>query len=112
MIEITKNVACDKKDVVKAGITSSTLNDLGTKKITITGLLFFNKVDDETGEVKTVTALKLKDGSFVTTISPTVRQSAEMIANAFEEEIAGGLELEVKKQKSKQGRDFLLLDLV
>ena len=113
MIEMIKSVNCDKKDNVKATITSDVLNDLKQSKITVTGIILFNKVDDESGEVFPVTALKLKDGKFVTSISPTVRTSAEMIADSFKEEIeTTGIEIEIKKGTSKGGRTFLILDLV
>lgn len=112
-VNILYNVGCDKKDIVKAGVTSNTLQDLKETKLTVKGILFFDKPDVDTGEIKQVTALKLKDGSFVTSISPTIRNSAELIAESFEEEIEKtGIEIMVCKKKSKSNRDFFYLDLV
>jgi pantothenate kinase type III len=116
-MNIKFNITDSKKDLVKAGNTKTMFKDVIGKKLVITGLIVYDneEVDQKTGavETKTVSAIKLKDGSFISSISPTVEKSLTLIASSYEEEeIKKGIEVEVKSQKSNGGRDFLYIDLV
>ena len=91
--------------------------DIIGETIKIFGILVYKKeeVDDKTGEVKerTVSCIKKEDGEFVSSISPTVQNSLELLNGAYDkEEITAGIEVIVKSKKSNGGRDFLYIDLV
>lgn len=106
------NVSSDKKDLVKASNAVTAFKDVVNTPITMTGVIIYEKVEED-GETKVVSAIKLDDGSFVTSISPTVQNSLESIVEAYDEdEIKAGLPVMVKAKASKQGREFLYIDLI
>lgn len=116
-MEIKLNMLENKKDLVKANNAVKAFKDIIGDKILMVGVLVYDKeeVNTKTGEIeqKTVSCIKLKDGEFISSISPTVENSLNMICQAYEpEEIKKGLEVMVKSQKSNGGRDFLYIDLV
>ena len=116
-MKILKVVSNDeKRDIVKAGNAVTPFKDLKGEVVKMTGLVIGEKteVDVDTGEEisKEVTAIKLDDGSFISTISPTVKNSLENITEAFtDEEILAGIDVEIKTGTSNGGREFIYLDL-
>lgn len=109
-MEIIISTLEDKKDLVRCNNAVDCVQDFKGKKLKALGFIIYNKADKD-GEVKTVTAIKLNDG-FITSISPTIRDSVETIITAYEDsEIAAGIDIIVKSKKSKGGRDFYYLDL-
>lgn len=116
-MNIKFNITDSKKDLVKAGNTTTMFKDVIGDNIKMTGLIIYDKeeVDGKTGEVetKTVCAIKKEDGEFISSISPTVENSLTLIANSFDaDEIKAGIDVIVKSKKSNGGRDFLYIDLV
>lgn len=116
-MEILVNVSESKKDLVKAGNSTTMAKDVIGEQFKMTGAIIYKKeeVDQSTGEcsVKTVCCIKREDGEFISTISPTVENSLQLIVNSFEkEEILKGIEVVIKSKKSTKGRDFIYIDLV
>lgn len=116
-MNILVNITTDKKDLVKANNAVLGFKDVIGNPINMTGVVIYEKeeLNEKTGELeaKVVSCIKMDDGEFVTSVSPTVRNSLEMITNTYTaEEIAQGVAVMVKSKKSNSGRDFLYLDLV
>lgn len=106
----------NKRDLVKASVTTNTFKEFIDKPLTMTGIIIYEKdePDEKTGEVKTVqvSCVKTDDFGFISSISPTVKNSLETIADAFsEEEILSGVPIVIKSKKSNGGRDFYYVDL-
>lgn len=116
-MNIKFNITDSKKDLVKAGNTTTMFKDVIGDSLKMVGLIIYDKeeLDTKTGviETKTVSAIKLENGEFISSISPTVENSLTLIANSYDEaEIKAGVDVEVKSKKSNGGRDFLYIDLV
>lgn len=116
-MNIKFNITDSKKDLVKAGNTTTMFKDVVGEPFKMTGLIIYDneEVDTKTGEVeiKTVSAIKKDDGEFISSISPTVEKSLTLIANSFsEDEIKAGIDVEIKTKQSNSKRDFLFIDLV
>lgn len=117
MMDIKVNITDDKKDLVKAGNTTTMCKDVVGEKFVMTGIIIYEKeeINAETGEVKKsmVSCIKKQDGEFISTISPTVLNSLDIIVNCYTpEEIKKGIEIEVKSKKSNSKREFIYIDLV
>jgi hypothetical protein len=109
-MNIIKNTCTDKKDVVKAGNTTTMFKDVIGDTLTITGVIIYEK--EEEGEQKRVSAVKLSDGSFISSISKTIANSLENLLGVYEdEEVRAGIEVIVKSKTSNGGRDFLYIDV-
>lgn len=116
-MKIIKSVGTEKKDIVRAGVSVATFKDYIGEPVKMVGAVIFEKTepDEKTGEMvtNTVTAIKLGDGTFISTISPTINNSLETILAVYtEDEITHGIEVVVKTKLSNAGREFLYLDLV
>lgn len=116
-MEIKVSVTDNKKDLVKAGLTTTMFKDIIGDNIKLKGIIIYDKeeIDQKTGDIvtKTVSAIKTDDGEFVSSISPTVENSLLLIANSYEpEEIKAGIDVIVKSKKSNGGREFIYIDLV
>ena len=107
-MNIKFNITDSKKDLVKAGNTTTMFKDVIGDPLKMTGLIIYDKeeVDPKTGEIetKTVSAIKLENGEFISSISPTVENSLTLIANSFDE-----AEKELVK---KYGVDKVIVDCV
>lgn len=115
-MKILQNITNDKKDLVKASNAVNTVQDLVGESVTINGILIFEKeeLDEKSQEVvvQRVSAFRLTNGEFYTSISPTVKSSLESIIEVFDaDEIKAGIEIQVKSRTSKGGRDFIYIDL-
>lgn len=116
-MNILVNITSDKKDLVKAGNAVKGFKDVIGEKIKMTGLIIYEKeeLDEKTGEVKKaiVSCVKMENGEFITSISPTVKNSLQLIANTYDaDEIKAGVDVMIMSKKSNSNRDFLYLDLV
>ena len=116
-MEILVNVSESKKDLVKAWNTTTMAKDVIGEQFKMTGAIIYKKeeLDQSTGEcsVKTVCCIKREDGEFISTISPTVENSLQLIVNSYDkEEILQGIDVVIKSKKSSKGRDFIYIDLV
>jgi hypothetical protein len=114
-MEILVNISSDKKDLVKAGNAVTGFKDCIGNVIKMTGAIIYTKEEENDKgvmETKTVTAIKDDKGEFITSISPTIKNSLEMITNTYDEdEIKTGIDVIIKSKKSNGGRDFLYIDL-
>lgn len=111
-MKILESVGMEKRDIVKAGVATSTVQEFDGENITLTGVLFGEKTDTETGEVREVVCLKTSDDKFISSISAMVKESATTIMEAFTpEEFIAGIPVVVKSKNSKAGRKFFYLDL-
>lgn len=116
-MNILVNITTEKKDLVKANNAVLGFKDVIGEDIKMTGVVIYEKeeLNEKTGELekKVVSAVKREDGDFITSVSPTVRNSLEMITNTYTaDEITAGVPVMVKSKQSNSGRDFLYLDLV
>lgn len=116
-MKILTNITTDKKDVVKAAVATMGFKDMIGEPIKMMGVVVYEKDEpnEKTGEVetKTVTAIKLENGEFITSISPTVNNSLDMIIEMYEDEIlTTGVDIIIKSKTSNSGRDFLYLDMI
>lgn len=114
-MEILKSVNCDKRDFVKAGVAVDTVQEHSGEILKVTGMIIATKYSEDEQKDVEVTAIKVADDAgdfFITSISKTVKESAETIISAFDEsDFKGGLEIVIKSKKSKANRDFYYLDL-
>ena len=110
-IKVLLNTTANKKDLVKAGVATTTFKDVIGEAFTMVGVIAYEKTEND--EVMTVVAVKREDGEFISSISPTVANSLDVIRGAYsDEEISEGIEVVVKSKKSNGGREFLYIDLI
>lgn len=110
-MEITRKVNLEKKEIINAGQTTQTMQDFKGKEVTIVSVLVYNK-KEENKEI-TVVTVGTKDAGYITSISPTVINSIEMICEAYDEkEIADGLKVKVETGKSNSNREFIFVNPV
>lgn len=114
-IKTTENVT--KVDIVKAGNAVSTAKDIIGTPFKLYAVILAEKedVDEQSGEIKKqlVTIIKTDmEESFVSSISPTLKSSAENLLDNFStEDFQAGIPCVVKSKKSNHGRDFVYIDL-
>ena len=114
---ILTNITSDKKDLIKANNSVTGFKEKLGEDILMTGVLIYEKeeIDTKTGEIekKVVCAIKDSNGDFITSVSPTVKNSLDMIVESYtEEEIKAGLPITIKSKRSNAGRDFFYVDLI
>lgn len=117
MIKIIANTTGNKKEVVKASNAAKTYQDIKETPITIDAVIQYqdDQVDPNSGvvETKTITCVRTTDGEYIGSGSPTIQKSVEVIVATFDqEELDAGIKVIVKSNKSKAGREFLLLDVL
>lgn len=98
----------DKKDLVRANNDASAVSDFKNTTVKVSGIIFGNTTNKDGDEVKTV-VIKTSKGDFIGTISPTMVESMEVIAELFEGEIADGakdMDVIIKTRKSNAGREY------
>lgn len=98
----------DKKDLVRANNDAKAVTDFKNEKVKVSGIIFGTVTNKDGDEVKTV-VIKTSDGDFIGTISPTMVESMEVVADVFEEEIAEGakdMDVIIKTGKSNAGREY------
>lgn len=115
-MKIKVNTLEGKKDLIHAGNAVKMFKDVVGEKLTIVGVIVYEKeeVDDKTGTVDTklVSCVKEKNGEFISSISPTVQNSLDLIVGAFEpSELSQGIDIIVKEKNSKGNRKFIYLDV-
>lgn len=111
-MKILESIGMDKRDFVKAGVTTSTVQEFDGENMTITGVVIGEKPDRETGESREVVCLKTSEDEFISGISETVKDSIITIMEAFTpEEFTAGIPIVVKSKNSKGGRKFFYIDL-
>lgn len=98
----------DKKDFVRANNDAKAVIDFKNITVKVSGIIFGTTTNKEGDEVKTV-IIKTANGEFIGTISPTMVESMEVVADVFEDEIADGakdMDVIIKTGKSHAGREY------
>ena len=98
----------DKKDLVRANNDAKAVTDFKNTTVKVSGIIFGTTTNVDGDEVKTV-VIKTSKGEFIGTISPTMVESMEVVADVFEDEIAGGakdMDVIIKTGKSHAGREY------
>lgn len=105
MTEIIKNVNFNRIDLLN--VTTSA-NDVKTieDEVIITGVLVYTTPDKETGEVKTVGAIRVEDGTIYGFTSATLLESSAMIAEVLNESDVKGIKVKVTARQSNNKRTF------
>lgn len=115
-MKVLQGVNVEKKDIVKAGNSVEVFKDIIGEPFKMTGAVIFEKTEkDKDGKdvVNVVSAIKKEDGEFVSSISPTIKNSLDNILGVYsEEEITAGLDVIIKAGTSNNNREFLYVDLV
>ena len=111
-MKILENVGMSKRDIVKAGVATSTIQEFNDECMTLTGVLIGAKDDTENGGTLEVVCLKTSEDVFISSISATVKDSVTTIMEAFtEEEFKAGIPIVIRSKKSKADRTFYYVDL-
>ena len=106
MKEVRKVVGFTEIDMINTSVSES-LKEAQTDVLQICGVAIGKDVDVEKGEIIDVAYIKNVDGVIYGTVSPTVTQSLEIIADMLE---AGKAELYnaiIVRRTAKSGREFL-----
>lgn len=108
-MKITKTYnITDKRDFVRANNDAKGASDFKNTTLKASGIIFGTTTSKDGDEVKTV-IIKTSDGDFIGTISPTMVESMEVVADVFEAEIAEGakdMDIIIKTRKSNAGREY------
>jgi len=117
-MNILKKVNFGLKEIVNSESATKVIKNYGGQTLKVNGILIGVKDNvDEDGVVKTIKVVVLKSGDdLISSISPTVVNSAETIISAYEdnkltEEIVAGIDITVASAKSGKGREFFFLQL-
>jgi len=115
-MEIIKNITSEKKDLINAANSTVGFKDIVGTPVKMIGAIIYKKEEKNAKtdqiEIKTVVSIKKENGEFVSTVSPTILQSLEMVLESYsEEEVKAGIDILVKSKKSGVGREFLYIEL-
>jgi hypothetical protein len=119
-MEIILNTSTDKKDLIHANNNSIMAKDVVGKSVKVKAILIYKKTEtnDETGETKTkiISCIKTDKNEFIATVSPTFKESLEMIYAAYtkeelEQALEKGIDVVIQKKQSKNKRDFIFVDV-
>lgn len=109
-----KSINFTKKDEVNS-VSATPLQKAKNEIITVTGAAITTRAD-ENGEEKQVALLASKEHGMMSGISSTAIKSLDLIIDYMEdldeEELASGVQLRIKSEKSNAGRDFITLEIV
>lgn len=110
-MEITRKVNLEKKEIINASQATQIMQDFEGQEITIVSVLVYNKKEED--KDITVVTVGTKECGYITSISPTVINSIEMICEAYDEkEIADGLKVKVETGTSNNKRKFFFVNPV
>nr|DAN94247.1 MAG TPA: ssDNA binding protein [Caudoviricetes sp.] len=110
-MEIIKTTLNSKKDAINASNASGVLKDHIGETLTMTGAVIYSEIDRD-GVEHVVTSIKTDKG-FIGSTSANVRNTVEMIADEWSsEELSDGVQFTIRSAKSKNGREFLSIELV
>lgn len=119
-MKILNKINFNLKETVNSESATLIMKNFGGQVLKTTGILIGTKddLDSDTGEVKEikVAILKTATGELISSISPTVVNSAETIVNAYTDanllaDFDAGVEIQVCSGKSGKGREFFFLQL-
>lgn len=95
-----------KKDMINSKNGNSMQEYAGDTAITVTAAAKIENVDESTGEIKYVSTVVTGDGDYLTSISNNVYETMDDLID-YMNELQEPAVIEIKKAKSKSGRDFL-----
>lgn len=93
----------DKMNVL---VSAQDIKKLKDSELTITGVFVYDTPDKETGEAKTVGAVKTPDGTIYGFTSATLTECALMLASAFNDDDYTSIKIQVISGQSKSDRTF------
>lgn len=93
----------DKMNVL---VSAQDIKKLKDTELTITGVFVYDTPDKETGEAKTVGAVKTSDGTIYGFTSATLIECNLMLASAFNDDDYTSIKLQVISGQSKSDRTF------
>lgn len=104
-----------KKDEINS-MSSTPLQQVSGNTATVLGCAITERPDEQTGESKTVGIVVTKEFGTLSTISATALKSLDMIID-YMTDLAGDEDdtpvvVNIKASKSKNGREFLTLEIV
>lgn len=105
MTEIIKNVNFNRVDLLNVVTSADDIKEV-TEPITITGVLIYTTPDKETGEVKTVGAVRTEDGHIYGFTSATLLESTAMMVEVLNESDVKGITMKVISKQSNNKRTF------
>ena len=98
------------KDTLNA-ISAQPLQSIKNKTITISGMAIDNRPDRD-GQVVVVGYIKTSDGSIYTTISDTVIRGIDALIDYVVDEGVDTVDVKVATKKSKNNREFFVLEVI
>ena len=103
-----------KKDEINS-VSATPLQKAKNEVVTITGAAITERPDDD-GHMRDVALLSTVEHGMMSGISATALKSLDLIIDYMseltEEELADGVKLFIKAEKSNAGRDFITLEIV
>lgn len=105
-MEILANANFTTIDKMNVLVSAQDIKKLKDTNLTITGVFVYNTPDKETGEAKTVGAVKTPDGTIYGFTSATLIECALMLASAFNDDEYSSIEIQVISGQSKADRTF------
>lgn len=100
-----------KKDIINAQNSSAVLKDVIGNPMMIYGYVVYSETSAD-GKEQVVTSIKTENG-FVGSTSDNVRSTVEAVASTFgAEDFTKGIPFVVRSATSKNGRQFLTVELV
>lgn len=110
MRKINNTINWTKKDTINSRSAIS-LQDTGDAfQFTAIGLALIETDETRDNETKNVTCFKTEDGNYYSTISEYIYRMTDDIIECLDEE--GKVTLRVGTRTSKQGREFLVLNIL
>lgn len=100
------NINFNKVDMINVLSSAQDIKTTANSEITVIGVHIYETADKDTGEVKTVGAIKIDDGTIFGFTSHTLIECAYRIADVLKEEDTNAIKVKTIKRTSKSGRDF------
>lgn len=105
-MEIISNANFSTIDKMNVLVSAQDIKMLKGSELTITGVFVYDTPDKETGEAKTVGAVKTPDGTIYGFTSATLIECALMLASAFNDDEYTSIKIQVISGQSKSDRTF------
>lgn len=100
------NINFNKIDMINVLSSAQDIKTTAGQEIDIIGVHIYETTDKETGEIKTVGAVKTNDGNIFGFTSTTLIECAYRIADVLSEDDVNTVTVKTTKRQSKSGRDF------
>ncbi len=106
MTEVIKNVGFNRIDLLNVTVSANDIKELTDTEINVVGVLMYTTPDKETGEVKTVGAVKLEDDKIYGFTSATLLECSAMMIEVLNESDVASIKCRVTAKESKSKRTF------